>query len=111
MEKKVDFKKLALCTALALCACMGSAGATGNLDSSTIGVGIKNMLSDGGSFLLLLSPIAGGAAAGYFIIRRGMADEQDGKMWSKRIVIAVVCAVGGMLVGSVIKLIGSYFGV
>lgn len=86
-----------------------NAAATGNIAGSQIGVGMKNMLNDASSFLLVLCPLAGGVAAVYFIIRRGVADEQDGKMWTRRITIAIVCGVAGFLVSGAIKLIASYF--
>ena len=84
------------------------AGATG-LAGSQLGLGIQNLINDASSLLLILCPIAGGAAAVYFFIRRSMSDEQDGKMWEKRIKTAIFCGVGGGLAGAVISLIASYF--
>lgn len=109
--KKKPVKKLAVCTALTLCACMIGAQAAGDLASSAIGVGIKNMLDDALAFLQIICPTVGGVAAVVFLIRCSMADEQDKKMWKGRIVIAVVCAVSSFLVMSVIKLASSYFAV
>ncbi len=80
-----------------------------NLSSSTVGTGIRNMLNDVSSFGIVLCPIVGGAAAVYFLIRRSMADEQDGKMWMRRIWIAIICAVAGCLVSGIIALFSSYF--
>ncbi|MEA4895909.1 MAG: hypothetical protein VB064_11710 [Oscillospiraceae bacterium] len=80
-----------------------------NLSSSTVGTGIRNILNDLSSFGMVICPIVGGAAAVYFLIRRSMADEQDGKMWSRRIWVAILCGVGGLLVSGIISLISSYF--
>lgn len=80
-----------------------------SLSSSTVGTGIKNMLNDASSFGIVICPIVGGAAAVYFLIRRSMADEQDGKMWMRRIWIAIICGVAGCLVSGIISLISSYF--
>ena len=95
-------------TALALTLLTTTALADG-ISESEIGVGVKNLFTDLTTYIMVLSPIVGGAAAGYFLIRRGMADEQDGKMWMKRAVTAVICAVAGLVVGAIIRLISSYF--
>lgn len=83
--------------------------AAGGLLDSTLATGLKNLLNDVSSFLVILSPVFGGAAAVYFLIRRSMADEQDGKLWEKRIKNAIICGAGGMLVSGVIALVTSYF--
>ncbi len=80
-----------------------------NLSNSTVGTGIRNILNDLSSFGMVICPIVGGAAAVYFLIRRSMADEQDGKMWMRRIWVAIICGVAGCLVSGVIALISSYF--
>jgi len=80
-----------------------------NLANSTVGTGVKNLLNDVSTYLMVIGPIIGGAAAAYFLVRRSMADEQDGKMWSRRIWIAIICGVAVLLVGGIISLISSYF--
>lgn len=95
-------------TALALALLTTTALADG-ISESELGVGVKNLFSDLTKYLMILSPIVGGAAAGYFVTRRGMANEQDGAVWEKRAKIAVACGVGGTLVGAIIRLISSYF--
>ena len=76
---------------------------------SNLGAGITKLLNDLSTWLIILAPSAAGAAAVYFVIRRSMADEQDGKLWEKRIKTAIICGVAGALVGGVIKLLSSYF--
>jgi len=81
----------------------------GGLADSTVGVGFKNLLNDTFSLLIILCPIAGAVSAAYFFIRRSMADEQDGKVWEKRIKVALGCGVGGTLVSAIITTLTSYF--
>ena len=38
-----------------------------------------------------------------------MSDEQDGKMWTKRMVVAIICGAGGALVSGIISTIASYY--
>lgn len=81
----------------------------GGLADSTLGTGLKQLLSDASNLLLVLCPISGGAAGVYFAIRRSMADEQDGKLWEKRIKTAILCGAGGCLVSVGISVLASYF--
>ena len=83
--------------------------AGGKLAESDFWIGLMNILNDGTWALTIACPIIGGLAALLFVIRRSMADEQDGKMWTKRINIAIICGVGGMLVSGFIALLTSYF--
>ncbi len=83
----------------------------GNIASSTIGTGISALINDVLTWLMILSPIAGGAAATYFFIRKSAADEQDGKMWQKRIHTAIICGVAGLLSSVLISIVSGYFGV
>lgn len=108
MNKIKHFMKLLIPSVLVI-ACMVVPASADNLANSTVGMGIKNMLNDLSSFGMVIGPTVGGAAAVYFLIRRSMADEQDGKMWSRRIWIAVICGVAVLLVSGIISLISSYF--
>ena len=38
-----------------------------------------------------------------------MADEQDGKMWQRRITNAIIWGVGGGLIAGIIALVSSYY--
>lgn len=106
MKKQMKYRLAALA---ALIMTLPISVRANNISDSTIGAGIKLMLQDATSYLIVLCPIIGGLAAGYFAIRRSMADEQDGKMWAHRIKNAILCGVGGGLVSGVIALISSYF--
>lgn len=80
-----------------------------NIMDSVLGSGLVNLINDVSFSLVIICPLVGAAAAGYFFIRRGMSDEQDGKMWEKRIKIAIICGVGGCLTSVIIAVGSSYF--
>ncbi|MEG1752503.1 MAG: hypothetical protein RR234_01180, partial [Christensenella sp.] len=79
------------------------------ISESNIGQGVTNLINDLTTWGMILCPSIGGLAAVLFVVKRGMADEQEGKMWNKRIILAIACGVGGLLVGGIIKIISSYF--
>ncbi len=80
-----------------------------SIADSQLGQGLVNLFQDLSTWLVILSAAAGIAMAGYYIFRRIMADEQDGKLWEKRIKTAIICGVAGALVGGIVRLIASYF--
>ncbi len=111
MNKHIDNKTAANLTAAVLIPMLLATTAyADNISNSTVGTGLKNLLNDLSTYVVVLSPVVGGLAAVYSVIRRSMSDEQDGKMWEKRIKTAIICGVAGALVGGIIKLIASYFG-
>ncbi|WP_449290643.1 hypothetical protein [Oscillibacter ruminantium] len=83
--------------------------AAGGLANSTIAIGLKNLITDVSNWLIVLCPLTGIMAGAYFFMRRSMSDEQDGKLWEKRIKIAIGCGVGGGLVSVLISTLSSYF--
>lgn len=103
------FKKAVAATMMVAAIFITPACAAGGLEASSIAVGIKNLINDVASFLTVLCPTVGGLAAIVFVIFRSAADEQDGKLWNKRIKTAIVCGVAGMLVNAIIALLSSYF--
>lgn len=108
--KNTKFMKIRLMACFATMMALLSTGAHAvGLAESDIGVGIKNLFNDLGTFVLVLCPTICAVMAIIFVIRRGMADEADGKMWNKRIVTSLICGVAGGLVGGFIKVISSYF--
>lgn len=84
--------------------------AAAGIASSKFGTGTKKLISDVSTYLTILCPIAGTAAAVYCAIRRGMAmDEAAGKMWEGRIKTAIICGVGGCLASGIIAAVSSYY--
>lgn len=84
------------------------AHATG-LTESPVFKGTFSLITDVTNWLILLCPAIGGLAALYCVIRRSMADTQDGKMWTNRIWIAIACGVGGSLISGLISIVAGYF--
>lgn len=81
------------------------------ISNSVIGKGLTAMVNDVSSFLMIWGTGACAAFAIYCLIRRGMADEHEGQVWQKRLIVSIVCAVGVFLVSALIKLISGYFSV
>ena len=87
---------------------MASPAYATSVQTSKFYTGLIEFLNDLMSVSMIACPVVGGLAAVYFTIRRSMADEQDGKMWTKRIVTAIICGVLGGLITGIIALITSY---
>ena len=81
----------------------------GNFANSTFATGTQRLLSDVGTWLIIIGISVGGVSAVVCLIRRAMADETDGRMWQKRAITAVLCGVGVSLVGGIITMISSYY--
>lgn len=77
--------------------------------NSTFATGTQRLLSDVGTWLIIIGISVGGVSAVVCLIRRAMADETDGRMWQKRAITAVLCGVGVSLVGGIITMISSYY--
>lgn len=86
-----------------------AADTTSKLQSSNIYTGFMAFLNEAMTVAMIASPIIAGLVAVVFLIRRSMADEQDGKMWNKRIITSIICGVAGSLVTGFIALLTSYF--
>ena len=84
--------------------------AGGEFANSNIAQGTMNLVNDISVWCIVLCAVVGTAAAVYCLIRRSMADEADGKMWTRRCTTAIICAVAGALVGSIVAVISSYYG-
>ncbi len=110
MKRTNPFRKAAAlcCIAAFMLLAVNPASAAGFRDS-TLYTGTVNLINDLTIWAMVLCPLIGGLAALVFLIRRSMADEQEGKMWTNRIVIAIACGVGGSLISGLISIITSYF--
>lgn len=80
-----------------------------SIQTSSFWTGLMAFLNDLMTVLTIACPVVGGLAALVFTLRRSMADEQDGKMWQKRITTAIICGVAGCLISGIIALIAGYF--
>lgn len=98
---------LAILTAVCMA---GSCFATGGgFAESKLATGTLNLANDVSSWLCMLGPVVGGLYAVYYLIRRSMADETDGKMWTKRAWTAGIIGVGVLLVSGIIALLTGYY--
>lgn len=88
--------------------CVVPASASGLMNSSLY-TGTSKLIADIMSVVTILCPTICGVAAVVFAVRRGMADEQDAKMWTRRITTAIICGVAGGLISGIITLIASYY--
>lgn len=83
--------------------------AAGDFASSNLATGTANLLSDVSTWLIGIGLTVGTIAAVYCLIRKSMSDEADGRMWQKRMITAIICAVAVALVGGIISLISGYY--
>jgi ethanolamine transporter EutH len=81
-----------------------------DIGSSQIATGTQRLLNDLTTWLLVIAPIAGTVCIIFFAIKRGMADEQDQKQWTNRIITAAVSVAIAVLASVIIKLVVSYYG-
>ncbi len=107
MKKKNRVGKMTLMAAMVMLSVQTAYA--GGITDSNLAVGTQRLFEDISKVLMILGPITAAAFAGYFVIRRGMADEQDAKVWQKRITASVICGVAVLLVGGLINLISSYY--
>lgn len=76
---------------------------------SDIYKGSMDLLQDLSTAAIFAGPAVCGLVAVIFFIRKSMSDEQDDKMWNKRIVKAIICGVAIGLVSGAIALISAYY--
>lgn len=87
-----------------------TAFADGGFADSNIAHGTANLLSDVSAWLVGIGITVGTVAAIYCLIRKSMSDEMDGKMWTKRLITSIICAVAVALVAGIISMISGYYG-
>ena len=88
---------------------MSVSAAGGGLMDSNLYTGAKKLIADLTTIATVVCPLIGGGCAIYFAARRSMADEQDGKLWQKRIVTAISWGIGGTLISGFMAIITNYF--
>lgn len=83
--------------------------ATGGIQKSKLVTGTNNLVSDLTKWLTILSIPVTIFLIIYFFIRKGAADEQDQKMWQKRINVSLACGIGAILASSLVNIIVGYY--
>jgi len=79
------------------------------IESSKIGTGTKQLISDLTKWLTILAPIVGAVCIAYFLVRKGMSDEMDHKKWNTRTTVAIISTVGAVLAAVIVNLVVSYY--
>lgn len=82
-----------------------------NIQSSVFFTGSMKLLEDAGLAIALISPLLGGVMGAYCFFRKTHADEMDYKKWSDRLKTVLASGVGGALAGTLMKVVGSYYGI
>lgn len=88
---------------------MSVSAAGGGLMDSKLYTGAVDFIKDATTIATIVCPLIGGCCAIYFAGRRAIADEQDGKLWQKRIVTAISWGIGGTLISGFMAIITNYF--
>lgn len=90
---------------------LASSARAESISSSIVGTGTKSLLNDVSNWIMGLSPTITIIVCIYLATRRGAADDQDAKMWEKRIKTAIFFGIFALLAGVVIKVVASYYNV
>lgn len=80
-----------------------------DLSSTKLVTGLQKLIDDATSLIMGLAIPVTVLFVIYFLIRRSSADEQDQKRWGDRAKAAMVCGVGAIVAGGVIKAVAGYF--
>ncbi|MGL4548320.1 hypothetical protein [Eubacterium aggregans] len=79
------------------------------LQGSQLVTGSQNLLSDAAVVLTLLAAAIGVVCIIYFAIRMGASDEMDRKMWSKRLVAAIIATILAVSAAAILSTVLSYY--
>ena len=77
--------------------------------SSKLATGTTKLIGDITNWIMILAIPITILLVIYFAIRKGAADEQDQKMWQKRITTALVCGIGAIIASSLVGVLASYY--
>lgn len=106
-KKSITKKAILLFTTLQIL--YFSAISTWAIQNNKVVTGTKKLMEDAMGGLKIVGGVICAAFAVYFFIRKGMSDEQDQKMWQKRINASIISAVGIIVIASVIEAIVKYY--
>ena len=83
--------------------------ASGSIENSKLATGTQNLISDVTKWITIIAIPITILLVIYFFIRKGAADEQDQKMWQKRINTSLICGIGAILASSLVSIIVGYY--
>lgn len=81
----------------------------GNIQNDKVVTGTKKLIQDATKAIGIIGALVSVLFGIYFFIRKNMADEQDQKMWNKRITTTVICAVGIVVISGLLNTIVKYY--
>ena len=81
----------------------------GNFANSVIVTGTKNLIADVSSWLTGIAITVTAVVCVGLFIARGLSDDQDKKMWDKRIKTTIVSGILAITITSLIGVIAGYF--
>jgi ABC-type Fe3+ transport system permease subunit len=79
------------------------------IQDSVIFTGIKNLITDATTALMVLAPILGALLIGFFFMKKSASEEMEQKTWQKRINTVIYAVIGTELASVIINLFISYF--
>ena len=83
--------------------------AQSKIANSVIATGTKKLITDVSSWLTGIAIAVTGVVCVALFIARGLSDEQDKKMWDKRIKTTIVSGILAITITSLIGVIAGYF--
>lgn len=83
--------------------------AEGNIANSVIATGTKKLIADVSSWLTGIAITVTAVVCVGLFIARGLSDDQDKKMWDKRIKTTIVSGILAITITSLIGVIAGYF--
>ena len=81
----------------------------GNIQNDKVVTGTKKLIQDATKAMGIIGALVYVLFGIYFFIRKNMAEEQDQKMWNKRIATTVICAVGIVVISGLLNTIVKYY--
>jgi len=83
--------------------------ASADVGSSKLATGTTKLIDDLTKLLMVLDIPITILLVAYFSVRKGGADEQDQKMWHKRIVTSLICGVIALTASAIVNVVAGYY--
>ena len=84
--------------------------AQGDIANSVIATGTKKLITDVSAWLTGIAIGVTGVVCVALFIARALSDEQDKKMWDKRIKTTIVSGILAITITSIVGIVAGYFG-
>ena len=107
-------KIMSFCAALAFMMISSAPAFANDIMESEFGQGTMKLLNDVSNFTMVIGGVIAIIATIIVIVKKSMAntdEEGAGRGYNKRIIVGIVCGILVFLVGGIMKLVASYYGV